>query len=509
MMNITVTDQENCKKQLHLEIPGEVVRAETDKVAGKLARQVNVPGFRPGHAPKSVIKTRFRKELRDEVVSHLLPESLQKAITDKDLKVIGEPAVDELKFGDDESINVTITVSVKPEFELTDYKALPLTKRVYKIRDEDVDKELERLRETQAELVPVEDRGAQAGDIVTVSLTGRFEAQATEEQQAEGEAAPSSEEAKAETDEAASAETSQAAAQPEPEEIKQEDVEVTIGGDNVLKEFTEALTGAQAGDERTFTVEYPAEYKPERFAGRKVNYTASITAVRLKELPEADDEFAQSIDEEFKTIDDLRADLRKQMEHQGEHRTEEELRTAAMETLVERHRFAVPDFILDRQMTSRFNTLLDQLFSSGIDPREMKLDWAEIRAGQRERAERDVRGMFILDRIAEQENIEVSDEDLNNELEEYALSRGETVAAAKARLTKEEALDSIKEQVRHQQALDLVIASADLKTEEVEGLRAAAAETGEPQEAVADAEAGSEKPAEAAASENQAEATGE
>jgi FKBP-type peptidyl-prolyl cis-trans isomerase (trigger factor) len=116
--------------------------------------------------------------------------------------------------------------------------------------------------------------------------------------------------------------------------------------------------------------------------------------------------------------------------------------------------------------------------------------------------------MFILDRIAEQENIEVSEEDLNNELEEYALSRGETVAAAKARLTKEEALDSIKEQVRHQQALDLVIASADLKTEEVEGLRAAA-ESGEPQEAVADAEAGSEKPAEAAASENQAEATGE
>src|ERR1043165_7947632 len=191
-MNITVTDQENCKKQLRLEIPGEVVRAETDKVAGQLARQVNVPGFRPGHAPKSVIKTRFRKELRDEVVSHLLPESLQKAITDKDLKVIGEPAVDELKFGDDESINVTITVSVKPEFELADYKGLPITKRVYKIRDEDVEKELERLRESQAELVPVEDRGAQAGDTVTASLTGRFEAQATEEIQAEGDAAQSS-----------------------------------------------------------------------------------------------------------------------------------------------------------------------------------------------------------------------------------------------------------------------------------------------------------------------------
>lgn len=534
-MNITVTDQENCKKQLHLEIPADVVRAETDKVAGTLARQVNVPGFRPGHAPKSVIKTRFRKELRDEVVSHLLPESLQKAITDKDLKVIGEPAVDELKFGDDESINVTITVSVKPEFEMADYQGMPLTKRVYKIRDEDVDKELERLRETQAELVPVEDRGAQAGDIVTATLTGRFEAQPTEATETAGDAAPAGDAAQP-SDEAETSETaSETPAQDEtpaqgedppqaeapaqedetpaqeapPEEIKQEDVEITLGGDHVLKEFTEGLTGAQAGDERSFTVAYPAEYKPERFAGRKVNYTANVTAVRLKELPEASDEFAQGLDEKFQTIDDLRADIRKQMEHQGEHRTEEDLRATALDTLVERHQFAVPDFILERQMTSRFNTLLDQLFASGIDPRQMQLDWAEIRAGQRERAERDVRGLFILDRIAEQENIEVSEEDLNEELEEYAASRGETVAAAKARLTKEEALDSIKEQVRHQKALDLVIASADLTTEEIEGLRAPDAAAGKPEAAVAEAEASREPAAEATADENPVEPTGE
>jgi trigger factor len=529
-MNITVTDQENCKKQLHLEIPADVVRAETDKVAGTLARQVNVPGFRPGHAPKSVIKTRFRKELRDEVVSHLLPESLQKAITDKDLKVIGEPAVDELKFGDDESINVTITVSVKPEFEMADYHGLPLTKRVYKIRDEDVDKELERLRETQAELVPVEDRGAQAGDIVTVTLTGRFEpqpgaaAEAADEAAQPDEAVQPAEEAVAEISAAAAVaspqgeetsqgeQTSQDEASPQeapPEEIKQDDVEITLGGDHVLKEFTEGLTGAQAGDERNFTVAYPAEYKPERFAGRKVNYTANVTAVRLKELPEASDEFAQGLDEKFTTLDELRTDIRKQMEHQGEHRTEEDLRAAALDVLVERHQFAVPDFILERQMTSRFNTLLDQLFSSGIDPRQMNLDWAEIRAGQRERAERDVRGLFILDRIAEQEKIEVSDEDLNEELEEYALSRGETVAAAKARLTKEEALDSIKEQVRHQKALDLVIASADLTTEEIAGLRAPEAAAGEPEAAASEAQAGREPAAEAPADENPVESAGQ
>lgn len=503
-MNITVTDQENCKKQLRIEIPGEAVRAETDKVATQLARQVNVPGFRPGHAPKSVIKTRFRKELRDEVVSHLLPESLQKAITDKDLKVIGEPAVDELNFGDDESINVTITVSVKPEFELADYKGLPLTKRVYKIPDEEVDKEIEQLRESHAEMVPVEDRGAQAGDTVTVNIIGRFEPQAAEAKPADAETASDAEA----TSEAAPQEDA------EPKEIKQEDLDINIGGPNVLKEFTEALTGAQTGDERTFTVEYPAEYKPEHYAGRKVHYTTSVTAVRRKELPAADDEFAQSIGEqEFQSIDELRADIRKNLEHRAEHRTEEELRNAALDALVERNRFDIPEFILESQINSRFNALLDQFFASGIDPRQMQLDWAQIRAGQRERAERDVRGMFILDRIAEQENVEIGEEDINHELEDYAAHRGETVAAAKARLTKEEALDSIKEQVRHQKALDFVIASAELKTEEVEGLHADEAAGGAQPETAApegdEAQAGSEAAAEAGAGEGRADVTGE
>ncbi|HKQ07708.1 MAG TPA: trigger factor [Blastocatellia bacterium] len=523
-MNVTVTDQENCKKQLHLEIPGEVVRAETDKVAGNLARQVNIPGFRPGHAPKSVIKTRFRKELRDEVVAHLLPESLQKAITDKDLKVIGEPAVDDLKFGDDDALNVTITVSVKPEFEIGDYKGLALTQRVYKIRDQDIDQEIERLRDGQAEIVPVEDRGAQTGDIVTVSLTGRLEAQAAADPQADADTAQSAEEATAASDEAGDKSSDEASDQAaaeaapeakseaaaEPEEIKQDDVEITLGGANVLKEFTEALSGVRPGDERRFTVAYPAEYKPERFAGRKVDYTATVTAVRAKELPEVDDVFAQGVDEKFQTLDELRADLRHQMEHQAEHRGEDELRNAAMEALIERYQFAVPDFILERQINSRFNTLLDQLFSSGIDPRQMRLDWEEIRAGQRERAERDVRGMFILDRIADDEKIEVSEEDLNHEIEAYAAQRGETVAAAKARLTKEEALDSIKEQVRQQKALDLVIASAALKTEEVEGLRAADAEADQPEAAAAQADKSApEAAASAEAGANPAEAGGE
>jgi trigger factor len=448
-LNITVTDREQCKKQLRLEISGETVRAETDKIAAQLARKLTVPGFRRGHVPPSVVKTRYKKELRDEMLSQLLPNSLGDAIREKELKVIGEPSVEDLQFKDDESIDVTFSVEVVPEFTLSNYKELPLTKRVYKVRDEDVESTIERVREGQAQLVPVEDRAARPGDIVTADLTGQIEL---------GEEAADSAPA---------------------EEIKQQDLEIELGTAGVLKEFTEELSGVRPGDSRTFTVEYPAEYKPEKFAGRRVNYTAEITAVRAKELPEVDDEFAASISDKFSTLNELRADIRATLERQAAQKSEAELRMNIMEKLVDRNRFDVPEFVVEKQIDSRMKALFRQMSGRGMDPRLLKIDWGAFRDEQRGRAEREVRGSFIIDRIAATENIEVSEEELSREIKEYAESVGQTEEFFRARLTKEGTLDSIREQVRNRKAVDLVIASAEIRTEEIEGLGVDEATTGE------------------------------
>jgi trigger factor len=439
-LNITVTDQEQCKKQLRLEIPGETVRAETDKIAADLARKVSVPGFRPGHVPKSVVKTRFRKELRDEMLSHLLPHSLDDAIREKELKVIGEPSVEDLKFKDDESIDVTFNLEVAPEFTLSNYKELPLTKRVYKVRDKDVESTIERLRQSQAELVPVEDRPSQTGDIVTVNLTGHVETDQSEETESSIE------------------------------DIKQQDLEVELGAAGVLKEFTEELTGVHPGDIRSFSVAYPEDYKPEKYAGRRVGYTAEVTAVRVKELPAADDEFAQSVGEDFKTMEELRSDIRSKLEKEAEQKSDAEFRSATMEKLVDRNRFDVPEYVVEKQIDSRMKAMFRQMAGQGMDPRLLKIDWTSVRDGQRERAEREVRGSFILDNIAKTETVVVDEEELSREIKEYADSVGQTEEALRARLTKEDSLDSIREQVRHRKALDLVIASAEIRTEDIEGL---------------------------------------
>lgn len=438
---------------MRIEIPGDTVRAETDKIAADLAKKVTVPGFRRGHVPKSVVKTRFKKELRDEMLSQVLPHSLGDAIREKELKVVGEPSVEDLKFKDDESIDVTFNLEVAPEFTLSKYKELPLTKQTYNVSEEDVDKAIEHLRERQTQLVPVEDRGAESGDLVTLNLAGQIGGPPENaEQPAEDKPANKTED--------------------KAEEIRQQDLDIELGAAGVLKDFTEGLAGVKPGDLRTFTVEYPADYKPEKFAGRSVNYTAEVTAVRAKELPEIDDEFARTVSEDLKTIDELRADVRSKLEHEAAHKSEAEFRSATMEKLVDRNRFDVPEYIVEKQIDSRMNTLFRQMSGRGMDPRQLNIDWEGIREGQRERAEREVRGSFILDHIAEKEKIEVSDEELSGEIKQYAESVGQSEDVLRARLTKEGSLDSIAEQVKHRKALDLVIASAEIRTEEKEALSA-------------------------------------
>jgi trigger factor len=435
-LNITVTDQEHCKKQIQIEIPADLVRAETDKLASDLARKVRVPGFRPGHVPKSVIKTRFRKELRDEVASHLLPKVLRDLVRQKEIKLVAEPKLNEMEFGDDESIRATFTVEVAPEFELSGYRGLSLTKRVYKVRDEDVEKVIEQLRYAQAELVPVEDRSAELGDVVVVNLTGRFIGNHGAEQ----------------------------------EEVKHQEADIELGSAGLLKEFEQALVGARPGDVRNFTVEYPQDYFDEKYAGCKVAYTAEVIAIRRKELPELDDEFAKSVNDECKTLAELRAKIRSQLEQRAARRSEQELREAAIQELVDRNRFDVPEAMVSNELDSRMRSLSRNLVRGGVNPSRVNIDWEALRESHRQSAEQQVRAAFILSRIAEAENIEVSDEEFDRELERMAEGAGTSLTALKARLTKENALDTIKEQVRNHKALDFVIASANLRVEEIEGL---------------------------------------
>jgi trigger factor len=246
-----------------------------------------------------------------------------------------------------------------------------------------------------------------------------------------------------------------------------DDIEVELGGRGVMQEFTDAFTGSAVSETKQFEVEYPEDYKPEQFAGRRVAYTGEVTAIRARELPDLDDEFAKTVGEEFATLEDLRQKLRSNLEHQAEHRTEEEFRTSVMDQLIDRNRFEVPDVVVDQQIDARMRQMFRSLAGQGLDPRTLKIDWDALRESHRERAVREVRGAFILDSIAEAEKTEVTDDEINKEIETMAQGMGQSVESVKSRLTQDGSIDRLREQVRNRKALESVIESAEMKIEEV------------------------------------------
>ncbi|HEX2271725.1 MAG TPA: trigger factor, partial [Pyrinomonadaceae bacterium] len=282
-MKTELTDVSATRKEIRIEIEQAQVRDVYDRISDDFGKQAKVPGFRPGHAPRSVVRTRYKSEIRNEVLRELVPEAVNNAIIDHSLNAITEPDVhfeneDSLERLGEEPLTVKVGVEVLPEIKLENYKGLEVERRVRPITDEDIQLTIEGLREGSAAMVPVEDRPSELGDTVTINARGKL------------------------------------VDDPDGEEIKVDDVEVELGGPNVQKEFTENLTGVRPEDQRTFVVDYPADFSTQEFAGKKVEYTADVTAVRRRELPEVDDEWAKSLSEEFDSVETLRTRIREDLE---------------------------------------------------------------------------------------------------------------------------------------------------------------------------------------------------
>jgi trigger factor len=417
------------RKEIKIEIEADAVRAAYDRISDQYAQHAAVPGFRPGHAPRSVVRTRFKDKIRGDVLQELVPQAVQDAIQKHQLDAIGEP---ELHLDNSEGLNkigaepisLHVHVEVLPEVTLGEYKGLEAARRLRPVTDEDVERVIEGLRETSAALQPVEDRGAETGDTVTVNFQGKF------------------------------VET------PDEEEINVEDVDVEIGGAGVQQEFTDNLTGARADEVKTFTVDYPEDFTSKGLAGKKVEYTATVTAVRRKELPELDDEWAKSLNEEFESLASLREKVKEDLQKRAGVESENRLRSDVMQKLVEAHPFEVPETLREHQANHRLETAVRDMIGRGIDPRAENINWEGVRDSLKAQADFDVRGSMLLERIAEAEKIEVSDEEIEAEINEIAESSRQAPEQVRAALTKQGGTNSIADRLRNRKALDLIVNNA-------------------------------------------------
>jgi len=428
-MKTELIDVSPTRKEIKIEIEPEQIRSAYDRISKQYSKGASVPGFRPGHAPTSVVRTRYKSEIRSEVLRELIPEAVNNAITEHSLNALGEPNIEldnttALERLGEEPLSFKVGVEVLPEVQLDNYKGLEVNRRKRPITDADVDRMIENLRDSSASLQPVEDRASELGDTVTVNARGNF------------------------------------VEDPEEEEIKVDDVEVVLGGAGVQKEFTENLTGVKPEETRTFTVDYPADFSSPGLAGKTVQYTTEVTSVRQKELPELDDEWAQSLGGEFDSVDTLKTKVREDLEARATAESDHWLRDEIMKKLLEAHKFEVPESLVNQQTQHRLETVARQMMQRGVDPRSAEINWEAAREELKGQSEEDVRATMLLEKIAEAENITVSDEEIEAEIDAIATASQQPKIQVRAALTKNGGERSIAHRLRTRKALEHLVENA-------------------------------------------------
>jgi trigger factor len=414
-----------CRRELELEIPAEDVSKATERVAKEIARVARVPGFRPGKAPVSLIKRRFADDIKGEVLQSLVPEKVEKAVAEQKLSPVSQPQVDKLDFNEGQPLKFRAVFEVLPEFELGKYQGLDIEMPAMEVTDKDLHKALEETRERAAAFAPAEGRAVENGDFVQLKLAGT----------PEGGGDP----------------------------IQADNVMCHVGAEETMQPFNENLLGAKVGDHRTFDVDYPADYPDAKLAGKKFHYDADVTAVKIKRLPELNDDFAKDVSDAT-TLDELKKKIRESLEHDREHRRKDLQREKIIFELVKGHDFPVPESLVEHQKDVRLERVVRSLAQQGVDPRAVNLDWVSLRQRQEDRAKEDVKAELIIDRIASTENIDVTDEDIQHELEHLGGHSGESVEAIRARLTKQGALDRMKAKLRSDKTLDWLAQNANVRT---------------------------------------------
>ncbi|MGD0212758.1 MAG: trigger factor [Terriglobales bacterium] len=417
------------KREIVVEIPVADVNRQTDTLIQKYQKVARIPGFRRGHVPASIIRQRFSEEIKTDMVEALIPRFFRQEAERLSLHPVSQPRVTDLHLHDGEPLRFKAAFEVLPEIKLEGYKELRAEKPEIAVSEADVEQALADVRERHATFNPVEGRALADGDFAQVSLDGN----------------PKPGETKA------GAEKSD-----EGQPVHMDEVLVEIAGQNTMPEFTEHLRGTNAGDERTFDVNYPEDTQDKRLAGKTFTYAVKVQSIKQKSLPELNEAFAKTLGE-FQTVDDVRKAIREQMEAERGHEAEHAAKEKLVGQLIQRNDFEVPDSLVEQQIDIRLERGLRALAAQGLTAEQMKkMDLQRLRVGQREQAIHDVKAALLLERVAEEENIQVSDEEVNQELEALAKQSKQTSEALRARLTRDGGLDRIRTRIRNEKTLDFL-----------------------------------------------------
>ena len=438
----------DCTRELVIDVPADDVAAAWRKVAANYRKYAKIPGFRAGKVPESVVRRRFAAEIRKEVIDSLLPERFNKGVAELGIRPVGQPRVTELTVEEDSPLHVKAVFEFLPAFSIDGYKDVKVDKPSVEITEEEFQHELAHLRDSRATIEPVEeDRALQDGDWAEISYKGQIQSDTSPEPPVDPSA----------TAPEGAAEPQPADAQPvESEPISGENTLVEIGGKDTVEAFTNSLRGVKPGQELKVEVIYPADYSETKLAGKTVAYEVEVKAIKKRILPELNDDFAKELGH-YEDYAALEASVREYISSRKRRSVESETKDRLFAAMTERFTFPVPESLVQDQIDTRLERGLRALAAQGMQPEQMrKLDFTRLRAAQRDSALAEVKTNILLDRIAGEENITVSDEELDKELQIVSLQSREPLDALKVRLTKDGGLDRIREQLRRDKTASIL-----------------------------------------------------
>ncbi|GGG74132.1 trigger factor [Edaphobacter dinghuensis] len=414
-------------REIEVEVGADEVSKAFKKVVKRYQKLARIPGFRAGKVPESLIRSKFAKEVRQEVLESLVSEPFRKAIDDQKLRPVSEPQLLDMQLFEGQPLKFKAAFEVAPEFEIAGYESVRVAKPEVALTNDEFDAELGRVLDAHATVEPVdEERALVDGDWAEIQFRGEVKdlAQTVTEDGVTN------------------------ASQSAP--ITGEDVLIEVGGKNTLAAFNDALRGAKPGQELKFEVDYPADFGDNRLAGQTVSYDVTVKSIKRKTYPERDAEFAKQLGN-YESWDDFEGKLREHAAGRKKDALENGAKDKMLEELIGKYQFPVPESFVQQQVDARLDRGLRALAQQGMKAEDMrKLDFGRLRAAQRDQAVNEVKVSMILDKIAEAEGVVVSDEDLDRELLMISMQSREPLETLRERLTKDGSLERIREQMRRE-----------------------------------------------------------
>ncbi|HEX3817710.1 MAG TPA: trigger factor [Chthoniobacterales bacterium] len=434
-MKVEVEDQSQGVATLKIELPPEEVTQEWDAIASSFARQARIPGYRPGKAPKRIIEAKFRKEIQDELTQKLVAKSYRAAIAEKELKVVSLTNLGDVEFGEDRSLRFQATVVKAPEFDLPDYKGIPLQLPGTDVSETEVDAAIERLREQSADFIGVPERGAEMEDFVVMDFEGTIDGKPI------AEIAPHA----------------------------SKNIQggkkfwLRFAPDNFLPGFAEQMIGQRPNENRTIKVDYPADFTVAELAGKTAEYSVTLLEIKQRVLPAVDDAFAAKWMPE-KTLPDLREALAHQIAHEKEHELEAARESQVIKFLHEHIDFELPLEMLKQETRNTLSELVRRNRERGVPDEALKEKEGELIQAAGNMAKHRLKTDFILHRIAEVEKIKVTREDIDERVRHEAMHHDTTPEKMRHEIEQHGNMDGLIEQILLAKTIAFLASNANVES---------------------------------------------